>query len=257
MRQWVGWWVGAVLLLSTCAPAPTDTPKALVFAMDPALGSPFVYEASPKNYGGFEVDLGKYIAAKLERPFQVQAGAWASLPDLVRRKKADVALSAIEKTTDASAPKALQFTGPYYTAYQKLAVHGDDNYTYNLSDLKGKKVGVVMNSVGALLLEELNRLKKSQIEIKAYQTPEALFAALSKKEVTATLTERAVASWYAWKISNIKLTGDAITTPLPYVGLVRAEDEELLAAIDEILKKAVKDPEFQQIFDKWHVSIKR
>lgn len=257
MRQLFGWFLAGALLLSACAPAASDTPKALVFAMDPALGTPFVYEASAKNYGGFEVDLGKYIATKLERPFQVQTGSWGSLPELVRRKKADIALSAIEKTTDASVPKALQFTAPYYTAYQKLTVHADDNYTYNLSDLKGKKVGVVKHSVGALLLEELNRLKKSQIEIKAYETPEALFSALFKKEVTATLTERAVASWHAWKNKDLKLTGDAITTPLPYVGLVRAEDQELLKAVNDILTQAVKDPEFQKIFDKWHVSIKR
>lgn len=248
--------LGALLSFSACAPK-VDAPKALVVAMDPAIGSPFVYSASPDQYGGFEVDLGKYLAEKLERPLKVQPGNWGSLPDMVRRKKVDLALNAIEKPVNGQAPKNLSFTEPYYTAYQKLTVHNTDNYTYNLSDLKAKKVGVVANSIGALLLEELNRLKKSEISIQTYDTPDALFAALAKKEVTATLTERAVASWYAWKNKQIKLTGDAITTPLPYVALVRTEDAELLSAVNAIFKDAGKDPAFQAIFDKWHVSIKR
>ena len=257
-RQLLGLLLGGAMGLSTCAPSASNPgEKPLVVAMDPAIGSPFVYEAAKDQYGGFEVDLGKYLAEKLNRPFRVQTGKWGTLPELVRRKKADLALNAIEKPVDANAPEGLRFTEPYYTAYQKLAVHNDDNYTYNLSDLKDKKVGVIEHTVAALLLQELNRLKKSDIDIVTYATPEELFEALSTKAVTATLTERAVASWFAWKYKTIKLTGDPITTPLPYVGLVRQDDAELKTEIDKILKNATQDPNFQAIFDKWHVSIKR
>lgn len=249
--------LGVLLMLLACAPRTGDTTKALVVAMDPAIGSPFVYQAATEQYGGFEVDLCKYVAEKLGRPLKIQPAQWSTLPDMVRRKKVDLALNAIEKPVTGDAPKELSFTEPYYTAYQKLAVHNEDNYTYNLSDLKTKKVGVVLNSIGALLLQELNRLKKADISIVTYTTPDALFAALASKEVTATLTERAVASWYAWKSKQIKLTGDAITTPLPYVALVRTENAELREAVDAILKTAGQDPDFQAIFDKWHVSIKR
>lgn len=257
MRRFRCFFLGVLLGLSACAPRAADTTQALVVAMDPAIGSPFVYQASTEQYGGFEVDLCNYLAEKLERPLKIQPGNWGGLPEMVRRKKVDLALNAIEKPVSGAAPKNLSFTEPYYTAYQKLAVHNNDNYTYNLSDLKAKKVGVVVNSVGALLLQEFNRLKKSEISIRTYNTPDELFAALANKEVTATLTERAVASWYAWKSKQIKLTGDAITTPLPYVALVRTDNTELLAAVNTIFKKAGKDPAFQAIFDKWHVSIKR
>jgi arginine/lysine/histidine transporter system substrate-binding protein len=257
MRGLRAYLLGVVFMLSACAPRPSDDANALVVAMDPAIGSPFVYQAATEQYGGFEVDLCKYLAEKLKRPLKIQSGQWSELPELVRRKKVDLVLNAIEKPVTGHAPKALSFTEPYYTAYQKLAVHNDDNYTYNLSDLKAKKVGVVLNSIGALLLAELNRLKKSEITIVTYTTPDELFAALASKEVTATLTERAVASWYAWKNKQIKLTGDAITTPLPYVALVRTENTELLKAVNAVLKTAGQDPAFQAIFDKWHVSIKR
>ncbi len=257
MRCFRSCFLGVVFMLSACAPRAVDATKALVVAVDPAIGSPFVYQAATEQYGGFEVDLCKYLAEKLERPLKIRSGQWGELPEMVRRKKVDLVLNAIEKPVTGDAPKDLSFTEPYYTAYQKLAVHNEDNYTYNLSDLKAKKVGVVLNSIGALLLQELNRLKKSEIGIVTYTTPDELFAALANKEVTATLTERAVASWYAWKIKQIKLTGDAITTPLPYVALVRTDNAELLASVNTILKTAGQDPAFQAIFDKWHVSIKR
>lgn len=257
MRCFCSCFLGVFFMLSACAPRAVDATKALVVAVDPAIGSPFVYQAATEQYGGFEVDLCKYLAEKLGRPLKIQSGQWGELPEMVRRKKVDLVLNAIEKPVTGDAPKGLSFTEPYYTAYQKLAVHNEDNYTYNLSDLKAKKVGVVLNSIGALLLQELNRLKKSEISIVTYTTPDELFAALANKEVMATLTERAVASWYAWKSKQIKLTGDAITTPLPYVALVRTDNAELLASVNAILKTAGQDPAFQAIFDKWHVSIKR
>ncbi len=244
-------------LLWGCTPTTETAVKPLRVGMDPAIGRPFVYEATEKTYGGFEVELSQYIADKLERPLEIQAHRWNELPTLVQRKKIDLALSAIEKPEKAPAPDKLAFTPAYYTAYQKLSVHNSDNFTYNLSDLNNKKVGVVLNSVGALLLTELNKIKKAGIKIQTFPTPEAVFEALSKKEITAALTERAVASWYAWKHKNVKLTGDAITTPLPYVGLLNQESEALKKDIEAVFKAARQDPEFQAIFDKWHVSIKK
>ncbi|HEY9839851.1 MAG TPA: ABC transporter substrate-binding protein [Candidatus Obscuribacterales bacterium] len=264
-RQWAvrgrpGLLIGLLLLMAClcgCPPPKSEGPIPLKVAMDPRIGEPFVYQPTKDTFGGFEVDICRYLAARLQRPLQIVPVAWAQLPETVRKKKADLALNAIEKPPAGQIPPELAVTRHYYTAYQQLAVRKKDKFTYNLSDLKGKKVGVVDGSVAQLLLQELNKLKQAKITIVPFPTPEAAFGALAAAQVQGTLTERAVASWFSWKNGKTRLTGEPITQEIPYVGLVRADDPQLQQAIDGALTKVIKDPAFKKIFDKWHVSIKR
>lgn len=256
-----GWRLGGVALLllglSGC-PAEPAGPVPLRVAMDPRIGQPFVYASAKDQYAGFEVELSQYLAEKLERPLEIVPLRWPTLPEAVRKRRADLALNAIEKPGKGLLPEQLAITEHYYTAYQQLAVRAQDKFTYNLSDLTSKKVGVVSGSVAELLLEELNQLKKAEIQIEAFASPEAVFAALSAGKLQATLTERAFASWYRFQNQKtIRLTGEPITAEVPYVGLVRAEDAELRKDLNRILLEGRKDPVFRKIFDKWHVSIQR
>lgn len=276
MKSWLLLGVSLLLLLTGCPAEQATGPQALRVAMDPQIGLPFIEkklekqlakpaadsaEASkpPKTqYQGFEVDIANYLATKLQRPLEIVETRWPELPRQVLRKKADLALNALEKPLgEQPAPEGLSFTEHYYTAYQQLTVGQKDNFTYNLSDLKGKPVAVIENSVGAIFLEELNKLKKTNIAIKTFKTPAEAFASLAKGQVKAVLSERAVASWFAWNNKNIKLAGEPISQEIPYVGLVQQENSELLSAINSALRAAHKDPKFRAIFDKWHVSIKR
>lgn len=224
--------------------------------MDPRIGEPFVYQPAKDQYGGFEVDISRYVADKLGRPLEIVSVRWPQLPETVRNKKADLALNAIEKP--AQALPELSHTDRYYTAYQQLTVTKKDKFTYSLSDLKGKKVGIVEGSVAQLLLQELNKLKQAKIAVKSFATPQAAFDALASGQIQATFTERAFASWFSWqKKGLIRLTGDPVTAETPYVALIRADNSELKKSVNEILVKARKDPAFKKIFDKWHVSIRR
>lgn len=253
----------ALLLMLSACPAAQNTaegPAPLKVAMDPSLGSPFVYrigETADASWKGFEVDILHYLAQQLERPLAIEATQWERLAERVQKKEVDLALNAIEKPLSSTLPEQLAYSEHYYTSFQKLAVHTSDNYTYNLSDLKGKAVGVVKDSVGELMLQELNKSKEAGIQIKGFDTPEAAFASLSAKEISATLTERAVASWLSWKKDTVKLTGEPIGAEVPYVALLHSDSSQLLSDINRILKQARNEPDFQAIFDKWHVSIKQ
>ncbi|MBF2054519.1 MAG: amino acid ABC transporter substrate-binding protein [Candidatus Sericytochromatia bacterium] len=263
MKVWLSSGLCALLLMLSACPAAQNTaegPAPLKVAMDPSLGSPFVYrigEGPDAPLKGFEVDILNYLAQQLERPLAIEATQWERLGERVQKKEVDLALNAIEKPLSNTLPENIAYSEHYYTGFQKLAVHQSDNFTYNLSDLKGKAVGVVKDSVGELMLQELNKSKEAGIQIKSFDTPEAAFASLAAKEISATLTERAVASWLSWKKDTIKLTGEPIGAEVPYVALLHSDSSELLAEINRILKQARDDADFQAIFDKWHVSIKQ
>lgn len=264
MRQLlVGGLCALGFLLSACpaSEGQAEGPPPLRVAMDPNIGSPFVYRIGQEAnapYRGFEVDILEYLARQLQRELVIEAAQWEELAELVSKKKVQIALNAIEKPLNhAAIPENLAYSEHYYTGFQKLAVHSSDNFTYNLSDLKGKAVGVVKGSVGELMLQTLNHSKEAEIQIKSFATPEEAFNQLATQKVHATLTERAIASWLSWKKDSVKLTGEAIGAEVPYVALVHVEDSQLLTEINRIFKQAREDEAFQAIFDKWHVSIRQ
>ncbi len=225
--------------------------------MDPEIGAPYVYSPKEGQYGGFEVEIAEYLAQKLKRQLKITPQPWKNLATSVQKKQVDIAISAIEKPAKGQEPKDLIATEHYYTAYQQLAVPKKDKFTYNLSDLKGKNVAVVENSVAQLLLQELNKLKQAKIQVLRYSSPQDVFKALSTGKAKAALTERAFAGWFVWREKSLRLTGEPITHETPYVGLMHAEQSQLKQEIDQILKQGLKDPVFKKIFDKWHVSIRR
>lgn len=231
--------------------------NVLKVAMAPDIGSPYVYSPKEEQYGGFEVEIAEYLAQKLKRPLKIIPMPWKQLASSIQKKQADIAISAIEKPGKGLEPKELIATEHYYTAYQQLAVPKKDKFTYNLSDLKGKKVAVVEHSVSQLLLEELNKLKQAKIQILSYSNPQEVFNTLKTGKAQAALTERAFAGWFVWREKNLRLTGEPITQETPYVGLMHKDQGQLKQEIDQILKQGFKDPAFKKIFDKWHVSIRR
>ena len=231
--------------------------------MDPHLGRPFVYRVENSDaWGGFEVEIVRYLAGKLGRKLELVAVSWDDLPAAVASDKIDLALNAIEKpqseqVTEHPLPEHVSFTEHYYTAFQQLVVRKKDSFTYNLSDLKGKKVGVIRDSVSQILLDDLNRLKQAGLKVVAYEAPERLFQDLAAAKLHAVLSERALAGWFIFKVSGLRLTGEPITAETPYVGLVHQENQRLREQLNSILRAARKDPAFIQIFSRWHVSIKR
>ncbi len=249
------------ILLTGCPAAKTDGEKipVLKVGMDPVIGAPFIYKATPDTYGGFEYDIAQYLAEQLGYQLQVVETPWDQLFKRVATHKIDMALNAIEKPSGSGLgqlPPNLSFSTHYYTAFQQLVVPHKDTFTYNLSDLKNKPVGVVKDSIGEVLLTDLNRLKQAAIQVRPYPTPEALFAALQSGKIKATLTERALAGWEVSQHKDLKLTGEKITQDIPYVAVVPQDNPELLNKINQTLEKARKDKAFLAIFSKWGVSMR-
>jgi polar amino acid transport system substrate-binding protein len=258
------WWLGALLLflLAACAPKPDPATQAdvLTVGFDPNLGRPFVYKIeTEQKYGGFEYEILGYLAQKLHKKLEVKEISWEKLMESVARKEVDLALNAIEKpqANTANLPPELRFTEHYYTAFQQLTVHKNDNFTYSLSDLRKKKVGVIAESVSQVLLDDLNRLKEAGIQVKAYDDPQLMFKDLGQSKLNAVLSERALASWYKSQVPGLRLAGEPITPETPYVGVVHSDNQELLKQLNIALKAARKDPIFMKIFSKWHMTVRR
>lgn len=253
-----------VLFLGGCKPEnvqPTDSPTlpiatVLKVGMDPHLGLPFIQKitrAQQVSYGGFEVDVIQFLAQKLKRQIQIVEVPWDKLLEAVQTGQVDMALNALEKPIKANIYPDVRYSSHYYSSFQQLVILKQDNFTYNLSDLKGKSIGVVKNSTAEALLKELNPLKKANMDIRRFPDPSTLFSALVQRKIKAVLADRAVAQWYKWKYPVLKLTGDRILES-PFVIAIHQNQSELLKQINQQLKENARKPDFISIFVRWHLS---
>jgi len=133
--------------------------------------------------GGFEVDLAKEIAKRLnlanvkfiEMPF---AGLVAG-----QKCKCDIDFSQVTITEDRA--KVVQFTEPYFTADQGILVSGNRTVT-SMADAKKLRWGAQTNTTG---LDFINKTIKPDTEAKVYNTTVDAFTALNAGQIDAVMLD--------------------------------------------------------------------
>ena len=133
--------------------------------------------------GGFEVDLAKEIAKRLnlanvkfiEMPF---AGLVAG-----QKCKCDIDFSQVTITEDRA--KVVQFTEPYFTADQGILVRGNRTVT-SMADAKKLRWGAQTNTTG---LDFINKTIKPDTEAKVYNTTVDAFTALNAGQIDAVMLD--------------------------------------------------------------------
>lgn len=104
--------------------------------------------ASNGTYSGFDIDVAKYIAAKLGYgPGQVEFTPITSdeREDALIHRKVDMVVASYSITPGRQ--RKVLFGGPYYVAHQDILVRSADTSITRVDDLAGKKVCQVKGSV--------------------------------------------------------------------------------------------------------------
>lgn len=230
-----------------------ESTRKLRVAVDANTGFPFVhFNRDIEAYGGFEYDVAEYIAQKFNAKLEILPTSWEELLPVLKEGKADIVLNGIEEPEKHDKKSNFLFSKPYYVSHQQIMVPKSDNFTYNLSDLDKKKVGVIQSSAASAMLDELNRLKGTKISLIHYPKPEPMFSALGEGDIDALLTERAIGSWFSWQNEKVKNTGEKILEH-SYVVAMRETDTRLFRRLNYILEQAPEDKAFKAIEKKWHL----
>lgn len=104
--------------------------------------------------------------------------------------KYDVIASAITITEERK--KQIDFSDPYFEAWQVIVVRKDDNRISKAEDLAGKVVGVQIGTTGQFVAEDLVK-SGIKFEIKTYDTtPDALLD-LKNGNLDACIIDNSVA----------------------------------------------------------------
>jgi len=195
---------------------------------------------------GFEVDLARYLARQLLgdegklRLVPVPAGS--RLTALVA-ESADLLIAAVTVTEDRG--YLFAFSEPYFISGSLLLVP-KHSAIQGLGDLPGKKVAVLE---GSLQEGGLRRVAPGATPVNFWRVSEAV-AALRAGEVDALAEDDILARALARQYPDLAAVGEPFR-PRPYAVAMRKGDPDLLAWVNEQLRKAKADGTLDALWNRY------
>jgi len=239
--------IPAVAALALALALPAD----LRWAGDAEGGAPFV-EADPSHPDqvvGFDVEIAALMAEGLGRVPRFVLIAFTSIDQSIARGDADIGLSGIEDTP--ARRKTLAVTIPYYEFREVLAVRtGDAGRLRTLADLRGKRVATLG---GTIAYEILLRAERDYgLTAVSYEDDVHPYSDLLLGRVDAVLLDNVLAERRLRVMSGFTIQPQPVAIG-HYVGILAPKDAPLRDAINDILRRAMRDGSLERIFRKWNV----
>ena len=229
-------------------PLPPDTGMAQVgasgvlrVAMD-ASYPPFAVATADGSLHGFDVDLARAIAVRLNVTTSLLNISEDGLPDALIANQADVVIS--EQRPD---PRLrLAYSVPYYNAGQVLLVAGNNRQVTSFADLRQQTVGVELGSDAD---EWLRRQQTTPVLVKHYGAVAAAINDLTAGAIAAFVTDAPTAAGLLRQGDGVRLVGPALTQD-PYVVAAAPQNLSLIRAVDQALAALQADGTLQALLTK-------
>lgn len=241
----------AALSLAACArPDALDRlleSGVLRIGMDASF-PPFEFLDREGNLAGFDVDLGREIAARLG----VQAAFVANLSydglyDALTAEQVDVVISALYVDPTRMADFAYSYS--YFNAGQVLVIPVDRSQIQEIADLSGRTLAVEWGSEGDGVARTWAR-RLVGMTILPCQSAEEVLARVASGEADAALVDHLSARLGIGRGLPLRITGASVTNE-PYAIAVRREDSALLRRINEIMLAMDADGTMSRLRGQW------
>jgi His/Glu/Gln/Arg/opine family amino acid ABC transporter permease subunit len=195
-------------------------------------------------FSGFDIDLGRAIARELGvEPVFVNAGFDGIFPAL-QNGSFDLVISAVTITPERQA--ALLFSDPYIDAGQLLAVRRDARGIAGPDDLRGRRVGVQINTTAQFEME-----KRAGVVVTKYNTIDLALLDLQNQRLDAVVSDAPVLR-YMTRLSfpDLMAVGDQFTDEKLGIVLARGADD-LRRAVNAALWRIQDTGEYARIHRQW------
>ncbi len=195
---------------------------------------------------GFDVEIGKLIAAKLGIPadkIEWVETVSANREQFIKQGKVDIIVATY--TINDKRKTEVDFAGPYYEAGQALMVNKDNNSITKPEDVKGKNVCSVTGSTPASTIVE----KYGAVLVPA-ATYSACLEPLRNKQVEAITTDNVIlAGFVAKEPDAFKLASEETFTKEPYGIGLKKDDTAFRMWINDQLEAFDKDGSYKKAWE--------
>lgn len=195
---------------------------------------------------GFDVEIGKIIAAKLgltEDQITWKEAVSANREPFIEKGEVDIVVATYTINDDRK--QVIDFGGPYYIAGQDLLVlSGNPDGISGIDDVKGKKVCSVTGSTS----EE--NLKKEGVDVLATDTYSNCLEPLRSGEVVAVSTDNVILAGLADQNQGEFEVVENPFTEEPYgIGLKKGDDD-FRGFINDTLQESFDDGDWAAAWEK-------
>ena len=254
---------GAGLLLAACgrkeAPAPTAAPaskaapvasapgRTLVVGTDAAY-APFESQNEKGEIVGFDMDILTAIARKAGFEVKFVNTPWEGIFNTLQQGDRDLLISAITITDERR--QTMDFAGPYFDAYQLIAVKSDSKVA-KFEDLKPLKVGVQTGTTGDEVVTKL--LGKGSTNIRRFESTPLALKELEAGGVDAVVADNGVVVNYVANNADarFKTVSDSAFTPEQYGIAVKKGNDELRETLNKALAEIKTDGTYNSIYTRY------
>ncbi|MET8765266.1 glutamate ABC transporter substrate-binding protein [Lentzea sp. NPDC004782] len=205
---------------------------------------------------GFDVDVAKYIAQRLNVP--ENGISWKQVPLADREiaiERGEVDFIAAAYSITAQRQQRVTFAGPYYIAAQDLLVREDEKSINGPGELTGRRLCSVKGTTSA---ERVRQQYAANVQLVEYPQFDRCITALLAAQVDAVTTDDVILAGYLAKNPELlRLVGRKFGEERYGIGLRKGDDEgrtRINAAIQQMISSGAwnaaltrnfPSPEFQ------------
>ncbi len=244
--------IGAAALISLCLAAP-----AVASQLDDIIAAKKIKVAVPQDFApfgsvgpdllpeGYDIDVGKLIAANLGVEVELVPVSSANRIPYLQTGKVDIVISSLGATPERA--KAIWFTAAYAPFYSAVYA-AKDVAVAGVADLKDKTVGVTRGSVEDI---EITRLAPEGTDIKRFEDNGTTIAAYLSGQVQVLVTGNVVAKKIVTDNPEAPVDRKFIIRNSPcFIGLKKGE-VDLLQWLNVFIMQKKVNGELDALSQKW------
>jgi polar amino acid transport system substrate-binding protein len=207
---------------------------------------PFEFQDEAGNFTGFDIDILRAIASDMDLELDVKVVPFDGIWLLPAAGECDIVGSAMTITPERQA--SALFSDPYFNADQSLLVRAADEGTYaTLASLTGRRIAVQTGTTGEIYAQANTPAGATLV---SFDEPAAMFLALESGEVDGILQDLPVNGYRQTQDAGMVVT-ETFVTGEQYGFAVDPTKTELMAKVNESLKKLRDNGTYADIFAKW------
>lgn len=229
---------------STSTPAPTPAVEKVLKVGSDIAYAPFEFMDEKQQATGFDIELIQALGADMGyTKVDIATAAFDGLIPAVQNGNYDAVISAMTITEDRA--KGVLFSDKYFLSGQYIAMKKGANIK-SLEDLKGKRIGVQLNTTGQYAVEAKG------METKKYDTTPDAMNSLLTGGVDAVVADSPVVLWFQAQNPKAEIESIDAKSGEEFYGIaMKLGNKELGDKMNASLKKLMANGKYNEIYKKW------